>query len=65
MKPCKTCDADGRRCRENAPTRKARGIENADFVLYVSAVPTAQCSETIGIKVWVKNNNLFSVKLKR
>jgi len=48
LKSCKTCDADGRRCRENAPNRKARGIENADFVLYVSAMPTSQCSETIG-----------------
>ena len=49
MKSCKTCDADGRRCRENAPNRKTRGIENADFVLYVSALPTSQCSETIGM----------------
>ena len=59
LKSCKTCDADGRRCRENAPNRKARGIENADFVLYVSALPTSQCSETIGmylIQVILKKN---------
>lgn len=49
LKPCKTCDANGRRCRDNADDIENRpGVTNADFVLYVSAVPTKQCSETIG-----------------
>ena len=64
LKSCKTCDADGRRCRENAPNRKTRGIENADFVLYVSALPTSQCSETIGMYlIWVRMYS-FSFPLK-
>ena len=48
LKPCKTCDANGRRCRQNSSKKPSKGVTNADFVLYVSAVPTAQCSETIG-----------------
>ena len=50
LKPCKTCDANGRRCRDNAKASggASNGVRNADFVLYVSAVPTKQCLETIG-----------------
>ena len=48
LKPCKTCDANGRRCRENSSNRKSAGVDDADFVLYVSAMPTPQCQETIG-----------------
>jgi hypothetical protein len=48
LKPCKTCDTEGRRCRESESIRTSRGVENADFVLYVSAVATPQCQETIG-----------------
>lgn len=50
LKPCRTCDEDGRRCRKAAGggNRESKGIANADFVLYVSAVATTQCQETIG-----------------
>lgn len=44
--PCHTCNSDGRDCE--LVEAEAEGIDQADFVLYVSALQTRQCGETIG-----------------
>ena len=48
LRPCKTCNSIGLRCQENPLTKDATGVSGADFVLYVSAIQTLQCGETIG-----------------
>ena len=48
LRPCKTCNSIGLRCQENPFTKDATGVSGADFVLYVSAIQTLQCGETIG-----------------
>ena len=51
------------RCQENPLTRNSSGVDLADFVLYVSAIQTLQCGETIGIniriRIWSCETRLF------
>ena len=42
------------RCQENPLTRNSSGVDLADFVLYVSAIQTLQCGETIGIIIRIR-----------
>ncbi len=44
--PCHTCDRNGRNCRQEKEA--GEGVEGVDFVLYVSALQTRQCGETVG-----------------
>eukprot|EP00095_Tigriopus_kingsejongensis_P010307 maker-scaffold148_size310697-snap-gene-2.12 protein:Tk10307 transcript:maker-scaffold148_size310697-snap-gene-2.12-mRNA-1 annotation:"conserved hypothetical protein" len=46
LKACHTCDSSGRNCTKI--TDDGPGVEDTDFVLYVSAIPTPQCGESIG-----------------
>ncbi len=48
---CNTCDSSGRDCglKEGA----GEGVEDVDFVLYVSALDTAQCGGRIGASVMI------------
>lgn len=46
LKSCHTCDSSGRDCKK--VTDEGPGVNNTDFVLYVSAIPTKQCGESIG-----------------
>ena len=49
LEACRTCDANGLKCdkvRDGGP-----GIQEVDFVLYVSVIATPQCGETIGERV--------------
>ncbi|XP_059085081.1 leishmanolysin-like peptidase [Tigriopus californicus] len=46
LKSCHTCDSFGRDCKK--VTDEGPGVNNTDFVLYVSAIPTKQCGESIG-----------------
>jgi hypothetical protein len=43
---CNTCDSDGRDCSEKEG--EGKGINDVDFVLYVSAMDTKQCGGKIG-----------------
>lgn len=40
---CRVCNATGQNCRNEASSRAGRGILNADFVFYVSAIQTERC----------------------
>lgn len=46
LSACHTCNSRGRSCGKKKDAGK--GIDGADFVLYVSALPTPQCGESIG-----------------
>ena len=46
LKSCHTCDRNGRNCKKEIDD--GEGVEDVDFVLYVSALPTSQCGESIG-----------------
>lgn len=45
---CSTCDSSGRNCKEEEEAGK--GVSGVDFILYVSAMRTDQCLETVGGK---------------
>ncbi|EDW42760.1 GM23864 [Drosophila sechellia] len=40
---CRVCNATGQNCRIDSNTQPGEGIENADFVFYVSARQTQRC----------------------
>ena len=40
---CRMCNATGQDCGELAKSQRGRGIDNADFVFYVSATQTQRC----------------------
>ncbi|XP_063706190.1 leishmanolysin-like peptidase [Culicoides brevitarsis] len=40
---CRTCNSTGQSCGEDGTTKRGPGVENADFVFYVSANPTDRC----------------------
>ncbi len=44
--PCDTCNRRGRDCKRE--TEAGKGVKDVDFILYVSALPTKQCGETVG-----------------
>jgi len=46
LEGCHTCDSTGRNCiQESEP---GRGVRGADFVLYITAVTTLQCLDSVG-----------------
>jgi len=46
LEGCSTCDSSGRNCKNE--TRSGNGVEGADFVLYITAITTDQCLESVG-----------------
>jgi len=46
LEGCHTCDSSGRNCKQEEEAGK--GVSGVDFVLYVSALTTAQCLEAVG-----------------
>ena len=46
LEACRTCDANGLKC--DMVKEGGAGIKDVDFVLYISAIATPQCGETIG-----------------
>jgi len=45
LEACSTCDSSGRNC--NSERNRGKGLSDVDFVLYVSALNTEQCIESI------------------
>lgn len=45
MKNCRFCDANGENCRKEESEEEGKGIENADFIFYVSAMQTDRCNK--------------------
>jgi len=45
LEACSTCDENGRNCKSEK--NRGRGISGVDFVLYVSALDTDQCTENV------------------
>lgn len=43
MQRCRTCNAEGRNCIEDS-TEPGEGVQNADFIFYVSAMQTERCN---------------------
>jgi hypothetical protein len=48
LEGCATCDANGHNC--NPDSGPGPGVVGADFVLYITALTTAQCLESVGGK---------------
>lgn len=47
---CRTCNSTGHECRENASAGAAgEGIQNADFIFYVSARQTERCHKGLTV----------------
>ena len=46
LEACRTCNADGLKC--DMIKEGGTGVKDVDFVLYVSAIATPQCGESIG-----------------
>lgn len=40
---CRVCNATGQNCRSESTSKAGPGIQNADFVFYVSAIQTERC----------------------
>ena len=50
LAPCHTCNAKGWDCK--LKTEGGKGIDGYDFILYVTAINTRQCGDTIGRNYW-------------
>jgi leishmanolysin-like peptidase len=46
---CRVCNATGQNCRDDESTSPGAGIENADFVFYVSARQTERCHKGLTV----------------
>ena len=46
LAPCHTCNSKGWDCK--LKTEGGKGIDGYDFILYVTAINTRQCGDTIG-----------------
>lgn len=46
---CRTCNATGQDCKEDASYKPGKGIENADFIFYVSARQTERCHKGLTV----------------
>lgn len=46
LEGCHTCDSTGRNCKQESGA--GRGVLGADFVLYITAITTVQCLESVG-----------------
>lgn len=40
---CRVCNATGQNCRHDVNSKAGPGIQNADFVFYISAIQTERC----------------------
>ena len=45
LEVCRVCNAFGQNCMVKGPTEPGPGIENADFVFYISAMETERCQK--------------------
>ena len=45
MQGCSTCDSSGRNCKNE--TESGKGVEGADFVLYITAITTDQVNRNL------------------
>lgn len=48
-KVCRICNATGQNCRKEESTQAGEGIEEADFVFYVSARQTERCHKALTV----------------
>ena len=48
LAPCHTCNSKGWDCKRQS--KGGKGIDGYDFILYVTAINTKQCGDTIGRK---------------
>lgn len=46
---CRTCNATGQDCKEDATSERGSGIENTDFIFYVSARQTDRCHKGLTV----------------
>lgn len=46
---CRVCNATGQNCRNDETTQAGEGIENADFIFYVSARQTERCHKGLTV----------------
>lgn len=46
---CRICNSTGQDCREDPETQRGAGIQNADFVFYVSALQTERCHKGLTV----------------
>ncbi|XP_011181066.1 leishmanolysin-like peptidase isoform X1 [Zeugodacus cucurbitae] len=46
---CRVCNATGQNCRNDESTQAGEGIENADFIFYVSARQTERCHKGLTV----------------
>ncbi|XP_055902649.1 leishmanolysin-like peptidase isoform X2 [Eupeodes corollae] len=46
---CRVCNATGQDCRPEPTTQRGQGIQNADFVFYVSARQTERCHKGLTV----------------
>lgn len=46
---CRTCNATGQNCKEDDKSELGEGIENSDFIFYVSARQTERCQKGLTV----------------
>ena len=61
LAPCHTCNSKGWDCKRQS--KGGKGINGYDFILYVTAINTKQCGDTIGIKFKFFPHNQYKRKV--
>ena len=63
LAPCHTCNSKGWDCKRQS--KGGKGIDGYDFILYVTAINTKQCGDTIGRKFQFFPHNEYKRFIKR